>query len=272
MTSSRIFRSLLLFAASFALLDHSAHAACKTSGQINLRIDSRPSKPDSIGWSGALAAAADTALHARAPNATATNIDNWIGVNFARHHVLPQTWMQALVKITEADNNDVCDRAIQQNILSSLKAIQVGGREPLLTGVAWAPINLFEGPNKDLRSDDPDEGPEPVKPASFDATRWSRLDAVKQQLKKLGAPNGQYFVLKADVLNAQGGLRDLATALSELAKLAPQPNPQPFLASDWVSTSDTRQAINFADLIGYYNNQVNYTSMVSARKYQLKPR
>jgi hypothetical protein len=260
-----------------------SYGAGKSSGQINLPIERRPSIATSIIWSQTIKDGALAALTAKTPTGTAapkpTAVDTWLGTNFARHHMIPQTSLQALYQLSQTGTDDVSDNADKQSLLKSLKTIQATGYPGVaLGGVVWAPVNLFEGPTRFYRADDPADAPEPNRPKSVDNDRWLALQGVVGALNKIGVLNaaGDKFVVNAKVLNAQGGLKELASAMKKLADYVTEhvakSTVQAFLNTDWSDLRNGKRPLNLQDLVGYYDSKIVTDSILTARKaaYQLK--
>jgi hypothetical protein len=251
--------------------------------KVSIPIAPRPAQAAAVaGWSAnltGLVAPPGGVLGGKVLAAGVTSA-SWIGINFAKHHIVPQTYLQVVAGL--AINTSAGTDALRSRLTTAIKAIAAGaaGGPPNawnLGPVVWAPVNLFEGPTGFLRSDDPGDGPEPNKPKSFDASRWKLLltataavDGVKEKLSDTS------FDTSTDSLNKQQsggktGFQKIVEAFEALATYVKTNNPtvSPFAAADWVNNAGT--AINLADLIGYSNSQV-VAVLVNAKKgaYQLK--
>lgn len=251
-------------------------AAGNVKGNINLPIAARPAQPAAIVWSAHIQTAADVALRAKnLLGQPVPNTNTWIGTNFSRHHIIPQTSLQALYQLTQTSNTDVTNDSTKQAITTALKKIQPAGYNVVaLGGVVWAPVNLFEGPTGFFRSDDPGSAPEPNKPKSFDNTRWLTLKKVLGTLDAVGAlsNDSSTFVVDAKKLNAQGGLTAIRDALAEMAQLVTDQRfaVQPLAETDWIDNNS--KAIDLADLIRFNNTTIVVDTPASGLKgsYRLK--
>jgi len=254
----------------------SASALC---GVPTLPIAARPTMPTAYAWSAALGNAAGTMLRAQQqppPTITAAEITQWTGVNFSRHHIIPQTYLQALVQLSGSAALSSCDavKADRLVIASALQAIKhPAAGAPLLTAVAWAPVNLFEGPVSFLRGDDPGSMPEASRPKSFDQPRWAALKAVVAGMDQLGAmsQDGTAFVVTDKKLLTPGGsYHAIAVALQALAKLAQPAQAAAYANADWVDNN--RQAINLKDIVGYIDSRIVITTPLQNKEhaYSLK--
>jgi hypothetical protein len=265
-----------MFAVFFLLTSQFSFAAGKTSGLIHLPIEGRPPIPTAISWSAELLNAANAALAAKNPPAAAMPSGTaWIGTNFSRHHVIPQQYLQALVGLSQAADSDIADTDANKLALQgALRKIRYPSAAPLLTGLVWAPVNLFEGPVGFLRSDEPGNDFELNKPRSFDEKRWNALRNVVDVMTVLEFSNqGSEFTVSAQTLNAKGGLAKLTAAVVDLAKYT-QENPVPihrFANADWVD-GRSLSAINLQDLVGFSNSLIVTDSLVASKKnaYRLK--
>jgi hypothetical protein len=265
-----------LFTLALVLASGSIFAAGKTTGDIQLPIQARPDMPAGIVWSPALLNSATLTLAAKnLPNHALPNTNAWVGVNFSRHHIISQAYLQALVDISQAKDADIPDADTnKQKLTAALNKIRLPGGAALLTTVVWAPVNLFEGPTGFLRADDPESGFEGNKPASFDWNRWNALMGVIAALNNVDARNsGDTILVSAKKLNAQGGLGKLADAVSVLAEYADQNHPtvQAFLNTDWVDTTNAG-TLDLQNLVGYYNNDIVTNAPLQSKKsaYRLK--
>ncbi|AEK61454.1 hypothetical protein [Collimonas fungivorans] len=265
-----------LFAVFLMLAGASSFAAGKTSGLIELPIAARPDIPTAITWSAELLNAADTALAAKNPPAAAVpNGLNWVRTNFSRHHIIPQQYLQALVAITQAPDSDIADADVGKVALrKALGKIRYPSAAPLLTGVVWAPVNLFEGPVGFLRSDEPGNDFELNKPRSFDEKRWDALRNVVHVMTVLEFSNeGSKFTVSAQTLNARGGLARLTEAVVALAKYTDDNRVaiHRFSNTDWID-GRSLAAINLQDLVGYSSSLIVTDSLVASKKnaYRLK--
>lgn len=259
-----------------SLFSAPSYADGKITGRIDLAITDRPAMPAAIVWSLNIQNAADAALAAKnPPGVAAPNSAAWIGVNFSRHHIIPQKYLQALYQMTLAPDQDIKNDDDKKQLVRSLEYIQAAGYPALATGsVVWAPVNLFEGPTGVYRRDDPGSKPELKKPKSFDETRWAALQKVVTALEKVGRlnANGDRFEIDAKKLNKDAGFVDLVSAVTALARLTrdTHPNPQAFLNTDWIDKES--KALNLGNLIGFFNNAILTNQIIESRKsvYSLK--
>jgi hypothetical protein len=277
-TQGIVLRAAWLVLATLATLSSTTvRADCGVAFPKKLQIVARTAPPASIGWSAGLTASAYAAL-AAAPNGAALQEDQkkvWIGTNFARHHVIPQRYMQTLWQLSRLDTSKCAvldgDRAL---IAAALKKMQAVTTQADVGAVIWAPANLFEGPTGTLRGDDPASEIETVRPRSFDVARWTALKNVMAALQKIGAldTTGTWFVIR-DIrdLTSPGGLHTLALAIDAIATAtADVRQPQPFSNTDWVDSNG--QAIALRDLISYLNNRIvtDKTASGKVHAYRLR--
>lgn len=271
-----ITRGLGMAVAAFLLVGSQAWAGSK----VTVRLVARPAQAAAVnGWSGYLDTAAQNALNGKqlAPGQTRAN---WIGINFSKHHIVPQTHLQVIAGL--AIHADAGTPELRTRLVTAIRAISAGaaGGPPAawnLGPVVWAPINLFEGPTGSYRSDDPKDGGERTKPKSFDSTRWTRLQAVNTAITGLGSINGDVFETNTDSLNkmkpgGKTGFQLLVEAVEGLAALveAGAVSVHPFAETDWVDAQS--KAINLSNLIAY-NNSLVQVSILDAKRnaYRLKP-
>jgi hypothetical protein len=244
------------------------------AGKVTVPIGARPAQPAAVdGWSGEVTAAAHTALTGKTMAAGDTEAQ-WIGINFSKHHILPQTYLQVVAGLSveaQAGNADLRTRLVAA--ICRLAAGNAGGPPAAwsLGPVAWSPVNLFEGPTGFYRSDDPGEGGETSKPKSFDATRWQKLQTLKGAVDNLGAIAGAQFETSTDKLNKQQtggktGFQKLVEAFEALDNAV----VRPFTNTDWVSGAGG--PFNVADLIVFRDSKVAVAISPSKKNgYKLKP-
>ncbi|MFL5346456.1 MAG: hypothetical protein ACJ8AT_16845 [Hyalangium sp.] len=266
-----ITRGLGVAIAAFLLVGFQAQAGRK----VTVQLVARPTQAAAVtGWSAHLDTAAQNAIAASGkPLVTGQTRATWIGINFSKHHIVPQTYLQVIAGLSI--NADAGTPELRTRLVTAIRGIAAGaaGGPPAawnLGPVVWAPINLFEGPTGSYRSDDPKEGSENVKPKSFDNTRWTRLQAIKTALTGLGSINGEVFETNTDKLNQmqRGGktgfqlLVEAVEGLAALAEAAPVP-VQPFVETDWVDAQNKQ--INLSNLIGFRNSEVQ-VSLLDAKR------
>lgn len=246
--------------------------------KVTVKVLPRPVQAAAVaGWSPQLTKDVAAALKGKALAAGVTKA-TWTGRNFAKHHIIPQTYLQAAAGL--ALLNTVGDQSLRDRLVAALRTIAAGaaGGPPAawnLGPVVWAPINLFEGPDGYYRSDDPGEGGEKKRPRSFDQTRWKLLQAALTALENAGRMTAQAYTSSTDNLNKmqKGGKTRFAMIVEAFEALASfqagKAGVSPFARADWVDGSG--KALVVADLIAYMNSEV-VAKLSSARKqaYQLR--
>lgn len=238
-------------------------AAAAHAGKITIQIVARPAQAAAVaGWSAQLEADAGTAL-AGEEMAPGVTVPIWIGVNFAKHHIIPQTYLQAVAGL--AITSTAGNQGQRDRLVTAIRTISAGpaGGPPgqwNLGPVVWAPINLFEGPDGFYRSDDPGEGGETKKPKSFDELRWSLLQNALKSLTNGGIMAPKSYTTSTDYLNKmqKGGKTGFEIIVEAFEALAAyrggQPDVSPFSITDWVGQGN--RPINLKDLIVYVNSLV----------------
>lgn len=268
------FRSLLYFVSAVLTITITLvlTASAVQAGKVTVKIVSRPAQAAAVaGWSQQLTVDATAALTGK-PLAPGVTVPIWIGVNFAKHHIIPQTYLQAAAGL--ALLSDAGTQALRDRLVTSIRAISAGpaGGPPLawnLGPVVWAPINLFEGPDGFYREDDPGEGGETKKPKSFDQARWALLQTALTSLTTGGKMAPSVYTTSTDYLNKmqKGGKTGFTMIVEAFEGLATyqrgQPGVSPFARTDWIDRSN--QTINLDNLIVYVNSQV-VARLAQARK------
>ncbi|WP_299860400.1 hypothetical protein [uncultured Hoeflea sp.] len=238
-------------------------AAAAHAGKITIQIVARPAQAAAVaGWSAQLEADAGAALAGKemAPGVT---VPIWIGVNFAKHHIIPQTYLQAVAGL--AITSTAGNQGQRDRLVTAIRTISAGpaGGPPgqwNLGPVVWAPINLFEGPDGFYRSDDPGEGGETKKPKTFDQLRWSLLQDALKSLTNGGIMAPKSYTTTTDYLNKmqKGGKTGFEIIVEAFEALAAyrggQAGVSPFSTTDWVGQGN--RPIDLEDLIVYVNNLV----------------
>ncbi|MEM5473938.1 hypothetical protein WNZ14_19605 [Hoeflea sp. AS60] len=262
MTSLQFLYRLLLPMISAAVISALAVTAAQAE-KVTVKIVPRPAQAAAVtGWSPQLNTDVAAALTGKALAAGVTNA-TWTGRNFAKHHIIPQTYLQAAAGL--ALLNTVGDQSLRDRLVAAIRTISAGaaGGPPAawnLGPVVWAPINLFEGPDGFYRSDDPGEGGEKTRPRSFDQTRWTLLQTALKSLENAGKMTAQAYTSSTDYLNKmqKGGKTGFGIIVEAFEGLANfqggQAGVSAFARTDWVDNSSNTFVV--ADLIVYLNSQV----------------
>ncbi len=262
---------LLLPMISAAVMSALAVTAAQAE-KVTVKIVPRPAQAAAVaGWSPQLTTDVTAALTGKALAAGVTNA-TWTGRNFAKHHIIPQTFLQAAAGL--ALLNTVGDQSLRDRLVAAIQTIAAGaaGGPPAawnLGPVVWAPINLFEGPDGYYRSDDPGEGGEKTRPRSFDQTRWKLLQTALTALENAGSMTAQAYTSSTDNLNkmqkgGKTGFGMIVEAFEALANFqAGQPGVSALARTDWVDNSGNGFVV--ADLIVYMNSEV-VAQLSGARK------
>lgn len=256
-----LFRMLLSLASAIIISAFSLTAA--QAGKVTIKIVPRPAQAAAVaGWSPQLTVDVAAALAGKALAPGVTNA-TWTGRNFAKHHIIPQTYLQAVAGL--ALLSDVGNPNLRDRLVTAIRAISAGvaGGPPApwnLGPVVWAPINLFEGPDGYYRDDDPGEGGEKKRPRSFPLARWNLLQTALTSLNDGGKMTAQAYTSTTGHLNKmqKGGKTRFAMIVEAFEGLASyqggQPGVSPFDRTDWVDTSNNHIVV--ADLIVYLNSEV----------------
>ena len=176
-------------------------------------------------------------------------VDSLTGPGQSLHHVLPIRYpmfigllyqrLHSFGPVTmQIDLKQDLER-LEQKLRGFKRARSARGQdEPLAYArvFPWVGFNLFAGPSGNLRTDDPRDGREVVKPHSFGQTQWDSLSAVKAAIDEMvrefteTGEGGWHVMLNRNIV-----VKDLATIIRKLEPIV-QANKfyHAYHPSDWI--------------------------------------